>query len=294
MVDISVVIPSKNGLPLLENQLKALAQQKTTATWEVIVSDNGSTDNTQGYIRDLSENFPVSLIYISSAKFPGAAGARNLGVLKARGDFVAFCDADDEVSDGWVEAIYQSSKSANVIGGPLYSLRDGVRGGRLGRNSIYPLRTQGFGVVSCNFAIKKSLLIEVGGFDMSLPAYGGEDIDLALRLSRVVDSYTCNPQMIVFFRETKNLKSRLVKIFKSNLSEIYIWKKCPNNFPEMNNRVWVLNSFIVSFTIAIGHIKNKNYTASLRYLLKPLSILAYILKGPKKSAQPTYIESMVD
>lgn len=86
----------------------------------------------------------------------------------------------------------------------------------------------------------------------------------------------------------------LFKFYNSNLSEVFIWKKCPNNYPEVNNRVWVLKSFIVSIAIVKKYVKNNNLAGFLRFLTNPISVLGVCSQDQNKFAQPAYIEGIVD
>lgn len=291
-MDISVVIPSKDGLPLLKNQLKSLSEQQTEACWEVIVSDNGSADGTAAVVEEISALFPVPLKVVNSSDYPGVGGARNVGIKEAHGRYIAFCDADDEADQGWIESIYLSSEQYDVVGGPLHRLDTQGRGEPLGRNSVYELKRGGVGFVGCNVAIRKDLLIQLGGFDFSLPRYGGEDSELAIRLNKHGVTYECNPKMIMFFRETKGMKAKIKKIHNSNLAEVHIWKKYPNDFPRMNSQFWVINVIIDSMNNFVSCIRAKNPVASIRYAIKPLASLVYAVKNRTDDSLPKLIHDM--
>jgi len=103
-MDLSIVIPCKNVSAVIGDQLAALSRQKWQGSWEVIVADNGSTDNTAAVVWHYQKDLP-SLRWVNASGRPGAAHARNSGVVAARGRSVAFCDADDEVGFGWLSAM---------------------------------------------------------------------------------------------------------------------------------------------------------------------------------------------
>ena len=101
---LSVIIPCYNAADTIAIQLGAMAKQHWSEPWEVIVSDNGSTDQTLSVIeqyKSLLPNFHV----VDSSDRQGAAHARNVGALTASGDAFLFCDADDAVAPGWLRAI---------------------------------------------------------------------------------------------------------------------------------------------------------------------------------------------
>ncbi len=101
---LSVIIPCFNAADTIAVQLEALANQYWSEPWEVIVSDNGSTDETVAIAKQYQEKMP-HLQIVDSSDQQGAAHARNVGALAAVGEAFAFCDADDELAPGWVAAM---------------------------------------------------------------------------------------------------------------------------------------------------------------------------------------------
>src|SRR3954454_13330110 len=115
---LSVVIPSYNDATLLPQQLAALQQEQWSSPWEVIVVDNRSTDGTADLVRRHAEEDPRVRL-VSASERQGLAYARNTGVAASRGDYVAFCDADDVVGPGWVAAIGAAVLQHRAVTGSL-------------------------------------------------------------------------------------------------------------------------------------------------------------------------------
>ena len=88
----SVIIPTYNRAQELRRCLNSLTCQ-TAKDFEVIVCDDGSTDNTEETVREFSGKLDIK--YLKSSNFGGPARPRNLGLRIAKGKFVAFLDADD-------------------------------------------------------------------------------------------------------------------------------------------------------------------------------------------------------
>ena len=86
----SVIIPSFNGGKFISTAITSVLEQ-TYPAFEIIVVDDGSTDNTKEIV-ELNFNKKIKYIY---QKNQGVAAARNLGAKIARGDWLAFLDADD-------------------------------------------------------------------------------------------------------------------------------------------------------------------------------------------------------
>jgi GT2 family glycosyltransferase len=103
-VNLSVVIPTFNGADTIGDQLDALAAQNWKGFLEVVVSDNGSTDDTRAVASSYSERFS-RLTIVDSSGVSNAAHARNVGASVATGDCLLFLDDDDRVGDGWLEAM---------------------------------------------------------------------------------------------------------------------------------------------------------------------------------------------
>ncbi len=87
---VSIVIPAYNAAPFIATTLRSV-QAQTHANWEALVVDDGSLDATADIVRGLSDS-RVRLIQQPNA---GVSAARNNGIERSRGDYVAFLDADD-------------------------------------------------------------------------------------------------------------------------------------------------------------------------------------------------------
>ncbi|TQC46902.1 glycosyltransferase family 2 protein [Rhodococcus sp. WS4] len=116
---VSVVIPVLNCRDLLDVQLEALSKQTYAGGFEVIISDNGSTDGLEGHLQDHPLRDELKIMYVDSSDRRGAAHARNVGVDNATGEFIAFCDADDRVHKGWLTALVQFAADYDVVGGAV-------------------------------------------------------------------------------------------------------------------------------------------------------------------------------
>jgi glycosyltransferase involved in cell wall biosynthesis len=187
-IAISVIVPVKNGLPWLDEQLQALQSQKCSSPWEIVVADNASTDRTSVVVQGYAATDPrLRLVDASSVK--GPAATRNLGVRAARGDVLAFCDADDVVHAGWVESWLRALGDADLAAGlnDPWSL-NGATPPRSASPKPPPQRDQ-FGYLdaagSGNMAVRRDAFEAVGGFDEEL--HVGEDTDLCWRLQ--LDGY---------------------------------------------------------------------------------------------------------
>ncbi len=116
MPKVSVIVPAFNGSKYIEKLLNSLSNQDYSETdYEVIIIDNNSTDGTQALI----SKYPVTLLEERDRQ--SSYAARNKGLEHARGEIIAFTDADCIPAENWisagVEALRQSS--ADLIGGRI-------------------------------------------------------------------------------------------------------------------------------------------------------------------------------
>ncbi|MBW2732267.1 MAG: glycosyltransferase family 2 protein [Deltaproteobacteria bacterium] len=182
---ISVVIPTYNRCKSLERALRSVFSQ-TRAAEEIIVVDDGSTDDTAKMMREL---FPLAR-YRHQAN-AGVSAARNRGIESAKGDWVAFLDSDDawlpKKLEDQVEALERSAEGAKcrLCHTEEIWIRNGRRVNAMNKHrktggDIF-LRCLPLCVISPSSTLMaRSLLDDVGLFDEALPAC--EDYDLWLRV----------------------------------------------------------------------------------------------------------------
>ena len=182
---ISLVIPAYNEHeyigPCLEYALR-------NAWWyidEIIVIDNASTDNT----KKIAEKYEGVKVITEHNKW--LTFARQRGYKEAKGDIIAYIDADTQMPKGRAKRIKNTFESNNRIwffSGPYsyYDLNWYNFGNRLYWRILgYPsYLICGYLWVGWNFAIKKSVLDKINGFDTTILFYG-EDTDIARRAAKV-------------------------------------------------------------------------------------------------------------
>jgi glycosyltransferase involved in cell wall biosynthesis len=113
---VSVVIPVHNGERHLAAQLAALAAQTYDGAWEIVLVDNGSTDGTLATARAWAPRLPPFRV-ADAGRHRSLNHAREVGAAAARGDFLAFCDADDVVDAHWLAELAKAAEDADIVGG---------------------------------------------------------------------------------------------------------------------------------------------------------------------------------
>lgn len=182
---LSVIIPCLNGETTLADQLEALTAQQWSEPWELIISDNGSTDNSVKIALKYKNRFPSFRIIDASGKIR-QSHALNEGVKAAIADSVAFCDADDEVASGWVAAIGNALRKYDVVHGQFYFDKfNEAEKAKLAfqswKNGLYKKQFLPGGGAG-NLGIKRWVHEAIGGFDESIPRFEDSDYYWKLQL----------------------------------------------------------------------------------------------------------------
>ncbi len=195
-----MVIPARNEAARLPRQLAALLDQSYDGRWEIIVVDNGSTDGTVEVVERYAE--ADSRLRSVHEPRPGLCHARNAGVLAARSDAVAICDADDLVADGWVGAMGNALREHHLVTGrqELDLLNPGWLAGSRGRRlSEGPPSFHGAFTFPAgnNLGVRKSLVERIGGFDQGY--IGAEDVEFGFRAAAAGVATAFVPDAVVHY-----------------------------------------------------------------------------------------------
>jgi len=170
---LSVIIPCLNVADTIAIQLEALANQDWSEPWEVIVSDNGSTDETLAVVERYRGRLP-NLQVVDSSDKRGAAHALNVGVAAAHSEALAFCDADDEVASRWAVAMSEALRKYDFVAGRFELAKlnpPWLQAKHAQQNGLNRFRSPSYlpHAGSGNMGVRRALHEAVGGFDESLP-----------------------------------------------------------------------------------------------------------------------------
>lgn len=199
MILVSIIIPAFNRSALLMRAMESVYRQ-TFVDFELIVVDDGSTDETAEMIR---QQYPeVNYIYQANA---GVSSARNKGLEVAKGDWIAFLDSDDEWMPHKLEKqleLLTADPTQKVCHTEEIWVRNGVRVNQMKKHQ----KTGGWIFQQClplcamspsSIVIHRSVFEEVGCFDIQFPAC--EDYDLWLRITaKYPVLYIDEPQIIKY------------------------------------------------------------------------------------------------
>ena len=194
-LDASVLIATYNRAALLDETLTWLGRMAVAPgrSWEVVVVDNNSTDDTRAVVARHQPGFPVPLRVIGETR-QGRSSALNAGIAAARGRVVAFTDDDVRVEDGWLDAACDTLASDSgpaYAGGPVRPIwgappppwLDLTRGDLWGTIAIQdhgPSAVQYEAArkvpLGANMAIRADVLARIGGFRADLGRAAGRTL----------------------------------------------------------------------------------------------------------------------
>lgn len=181
---VSIIVCTRNRAESLRKTLESIREVDTApfAAVELIVVDNGSTDDTHQAVADMrSERLPLRYL---EERQPGKSRALNLGIAHATGDLLVFTDDDVRVDANWLCNLAKPIvlREADAVQGAIKLSECLCRpwmGGRVLASLAHHVPESGRRVwlIGANFAISRDVLKDVPGFDPSIgpPISGGED-----------------------------------------------------------------------------------------------------------------------
>ena len=242
----SVIVPTYNQVSLLKGCVKSLENQSVDrGDFEVIVVNDGSEDDTSVFLESYRPQF--NLRAVDHPRNLGRAQARNSGAKQAEGEVLIFLDGDSTVDFNFVSEHIKGCEGekdsvgigsvelpAEDTGVPFksYLATRGVQKLRSGEE--VPFRY----FVSGNISLPRELFEAVGGFDPSFSFYGGEDLDLGIRLHKAGAKFIFFPGAISYHHLEDDLKAAIDKkyVFGNRALPLVIEKH-----PEMVRQLPVVN-----------------------------------------------------
>lgn len=218
MPTISIIIPAYNAEKTIVATLNSV-QNQTFSDWEAIVIDDGSTDRTIQIVNELND----PRIQVFSYPNAGVAETRNRGLMKARGDYIAFLDADDLWTPDKLELQLRALQDHPEAGvayswnyyqyeNPADSYAD--KSQRFEGNVYADLLIKNFLQNGSNPLVRKEAIASVGLFDPTIKSC--EDWDYYLRLARNWP-FVLVPKVQVIYRQSLNSVSSNIEVMEDYL-----------------------------------------------------------------------------
>lgn len=271
---VSVIIPTYNRAYCIEKSIRSVLDQ-TYRDFELIIIDDGSTDNTREVISRICDD---RIIYIYQ-KNAGACAARNRGIEEARGEYIAFHDSDDtwrmdklkkqiDVCNEYDPDIQFCKIAKHKSDGTVSIIPKSFEGGFCAN------LTNLFGIGIATVLLKRSVLKDAR-FDLDMPKW--QDFELLLRITPNHRLYCLDEVLYDYYIQNDNISNKT----SCKAAELLL-KKHPSfstKYPKMSETISNIliheaNTFYsMNKTEAMNCLKvSKKYNNSQRYLIKRMMV----------------------
>jgi glycosyltransferase involved in cell wall biosynthesis len=253
MKKYSVIVPAYNAAGTLAKCLQALENQSIPKKdYEVIVVDDGSTDETPGVVKQ----FPVH--YVRQIN-QGPAAARNKGAAEAGGGIILFTDADCVPQHAWLKEMVRPFEDPRVMAvkGAYKTHQRGLtarfaqiefeeRFERLNKAASIDM------VDTYSAGYRKSVFHSLGGFDPSFPVANNEDTDFSYRMSRAKHKMAFNPAAVVYHLNHPDSISQYARLkFGRGYWRMVVYRRYPDKMLKDTYTPQTLKLQIVSLYFAL-------------------------------------------
>lgn len=265
---VSVVIPTYNRSTFLDHCLHSLGNQSLPpSSFEVIVVDDGSTDDTADVCTAFQREAKIRVVYIAT-DHRGPAAARNQGIATARAAVVAFIDDDCVAHRLWLEEILRPFSSEVV---------HGVEGRVVRHPECTPFthfveNVNGGLFLTASMAYQREALEVIGGFDETFGHPAAEDWDLAFRILENGGRISFVSKAKVTHLPVPASGRYFIDRAKGYRSAVRLYRRFPDRWVELTGRT-MRKSFLES-TFAGPVVEARKW--SKYFLAHPLKLPVYL------------------
>ncbi len=271
-IPVSVIIPTYNRADMLKRAVVSVLKQ-SYQNFEIIVVDDNSHDNT----KDVVNNFDDTKIsYIKNKTNLGASAGRNIGIKKAKYDHIAFLDDDDEWLPKKIEKQVRLLSSlpkdycgvycgiARYKNGVQISVQNPIYEGDIFEELLYENH---IGSTSC-VLVKKSALVDVGGFNEDLPA--SQDLELYLRLAEKYKFKAVKKILLKYhLHDNEQIKDDLRAYLQAKK---YVYKKYKEDITK-DKRIWSVNLYQIAIVeLLLGKKKRAKKLVNKAWHIDPTNL----------------------
>lgn len=300
---VTVCITTFNRSGLIEKTLKSILNQ-TYEKLEILIIDDCSQDNTQEFIEKNILLLDKRIKYIRKDKNEGLSAARNTAIFCASGNYIVFCDDDDELTSSSIFERMELMKSKENSVDDLAIVYSGCSIEDQALNKVYYQKPLIKGLIADS--IKKGVLTTVpstslcsvrlmkkmGGFDENLKSFVDHDFWLIMSESGYSACFIDKPlTKTVFYKSKKSMVTDVAK--RIEYIEVFLtkWDDYLSALMSLHDKKEFLNSYrlrvIGSLSVLmLLNIKLNNFLNSYNYLVRKVGIFKatfFIIKSTGKS-----------
>lgn len=283
----SVIIPTYNRADLLQRCLNALVMQ-TYKNFEVIVCDDGSTDNSKEIVDSFKNKLDIK--YIWEKNWGGPARPRNNGIKVAQGDWICFLDADDWWKPEKLEKCLPYLEKYDVIYHNLEQVNSKnkkkiLKTRQLSQQPFIDLIMNGNAICNSSLVVKRSLTNSIGLISEDKNLIAVEDYDYNIRIAQKTSKFYYIRESLGYYWIGENIsisskqlerEEYIFNKYKSNLNAIEL----PKAYQVHNFRKARIAHQSKQFKIAQHYYLKSISTRNLIFFTKSLVgiLLSYIKK----------------
>lgn len=262
---ISIITPTYNRAQLLQNTVKSIQAQNYT-NWELIIMDDGSTDNTEIAIQPFLTDKRIKYFKKPNT---GQPDSQNKGVAHATGEFITFLDSDDEAYPNWLEVVSKLLKEDTGIASAaaVKKLPNGTEISELPFDMKVYGKTMKVKFTCGSLFIRRSIFNAIGGYDITLKST--IQTDLGIRLLSYLHNtnfkaeYTLEKLVQINIHSGPRIRTNWSKVCEGGMQFInkhydFIYE---NDTKEIGN---------VYAVIAFSNFKLKKRKQAVQYSLKAI------------------------
>jgi glycosyltransferase involved in cell wall biosynthesis len=264
----SIIIPSYNRGHILPQAITSVLNQ-TYSNWELIIVDDGSTDNTSIVMNDFID---ARINYIKKEN-GGVCSARNHGINFSSGEYVVFLDSDDFVSKDWLQHFYEkidtdSNQDPDIICSGLERVNSKTNESVFVKPTDHGKGAIGWAVViPGSYSVKKEFLIASGVFDEKITYGENTELFIRFRSKNPKLSYT-NCFDLKYFPSEDGGSKNLINRIASN--KIILEKH--------DGVLSTKTKFLFNQVIGVSYLKLGNKKEASKYFVRAIKYQPFQLK----------------
>ncbi|MFH1308706.1 MAG: glycosyltransferase [Patescibacteria group bacterium] len=271
-VKVSVIIPTYNHAEFLERAIKSVLDQ-TFQDFEIIVVDDGSTDNTKAVVNKL-KNQDYKIKYICQKNSGGPSSPKNRGIKSSKGEYIAFLDSDDEWFPDKLEKQIKLFKQADASCGlvtcnAIIIDKDGNELAKYKtpkyKEPLKELLKLDYIFSNSSIILSRRVINKVGYYDEKLKTR--EDWEMWIRILNFGFSFNFTEEFLFKYRVHNKNISKEINFSKKNIEYYeYIFQKYKNLYKRYNICGIILEK------LGIRMLLNNNPLRARKYFLKKIKI----------------------
>ena len=271
----SVIIPTFNNAHIIGKTIKSVLNQSFT-NFEIIIIDDGSTDNTSETIDAINDN---RITYKKIKNFGGPSRPRNIGVSLSKSNWICFLDSDDLWKFNKLEVCYNNINidvdliyhDMKIVGSTYLKQNRYIKARKLTSPIVNDLLINGNCIANSSVVVRKSMLYKVGSINESKEMIAAEDFNTWLKIARISEKFIHIPLVLGDYLEHSNgiSKADVYSPYKASTLEFInlLNKKEYHNF-KLNLESLKIKKNIIDGTFTLFNLDFNKFLFNKKFSFK--------------------------